>query len=59
MSGKVRDLVLVAAWVLYIAIVGPFLISAPSYIALTLGIGIAIALGVFTWRRFQGGKKDE
>ncbi len=59
MNKKVTDLVLVAAWVIYIAILGPFLISAPSYFAVISGILLAIVLGVFTWRRIEGGKKDE
>lgn len=43
---------LVAAWAAYIAFVGPWLISAPSWIAVGLGFGLLVALVVFTAKRF-------
>jgi hypothetical protein len=60
MKQKTADLALVAAWVIYIALLGPFLISAPSSIAVVIGILVAIVLAFFTWRRFNnGGNKSE
>lgn len=59
MNKKMVDLVLVAAWVLYIAILGPFLISAPSYVGVALGILVAIVLAFFTLRRFNKGEETK
>lgn len=47
------DWLLVAAWCAYIAFVGPWLISAPSWIAVGLGVALLIALVVFTVKRVQ------
>jgi hypothetical protein len=46
------DWVLVAAWVAYVAFVGPWLISAPSWIAVGLGFGFLIGLVIVTAKRF-------
>jgi len=47
---KKIDWVLVAAWIAYIAFVGPWLISAPSWIAVGLGFGFLIGLVIVTYR---------
>jgi hypothetical protein len=50
---KKLDWVLIAAWVAYVAFVGPWLISAPSWIAVGLGFGLLIALVVVTFRKVK------
>jgi hypothetical protein len=47
------DWLLVAAWCAYIAFVGPWLISAPSWIAVGLGVALLIALVVVTFKRVK------
>lgn len=47
------DWLLVAAWTAYIAFVGPWLISAPSWIAVGLGFALLIALIVSTVKRIK------
>jgi len=47
------DWLLVAAWVAYVAFVGPWLISAPSWIAVGLGFALLIALVVVTTKRLK------
>jgi hypothetical protein len=42
------DWLAIAAWTAYIGFVGPWLISAPSWIAVGLGFAILIALVFFT-----------
>ena len=46
------DWILAAAWVAYIAIIGPWLISAPSWIAVGLGFGLVVGLVVVTAKRY-------
>lgn len=46
------DWLLVAAWAVYLVFLGPWLISAPSWIAVGLGIGIGLGLGFVTGKRF-------
>jgi hypothetical protein len=46
------DWLLLAAWVAYVVFLGPWLISAPSWIAVGLGFGLLIALVVVTFKRF-------
>lgn len=48
------DWLLLGAWVAYVAFVGPWLISAPSWIAVGLGFGLLVALVVFTAKRLYG-----
>ena len=48
------DWVLVTAWIAYIAFIGPWLISAPSWIGVGLGFGVLITLTVVTVKRVQG-----
>lgn len=48
---KKVDWLLAAAWVAFIAFVGPWLISAPSWIAVGLGFGILVGLVVVTSKR--------
>ncbi len=47
------DWLLVAAWTAYIAFVGPWLISAPSWIAVGLGFALLIGLVYFTAKRIK------
>jgi MFS superfamily sulfate permease-like transporter len=47
------DWVLVATWLAYLVFVGPWLISAPSWIAVGLGFTILVGLVVFTSKRFK------
>jgi hypothetical protein len=47
------DWLLVAAWTGYIGFVGPWLISAPSWIAVGLGIALLIGLVVVTSKRLK------
>jgi hypothetical protein len=49
---KKSDWVLLAAWVAYVDFVGPWLISAPSWIAVGLGFALLIGLVVVTAKRF-------
>jgi hypothetical protein len=48
-----KDWLLVSAWVLYVALLGPFLISAASNIAVILGLVILIGLIVVTFKRVK------
>jgi hypothetical protein len=43
--------ILIAAWVAYVAFVGPWLISAPSWIAVGLGFAILLGLLIATFKR--------
>jgi hypothetical protein len=45
------DWILIAAWAAYIAFVGPWLISAPSWIAVGLGFTILVGLVFVTSKR--------
>jgi hypothetical protein len=47
------DWLLVAAWVAFVTFIGPWLISAPSWIAVGLGFGILLGLVVVTIKRFK------
>jgi hypothetical protein len=51
---KKTDWLLIAAWIAYIAFLGPWLISAPSWIAVGLGFALLLGLGVFTVKRILG-----
>lgn len=51
---KKVDWVLVAAWIAYIAFIGPWLISAPSWIAVGLGLGFLIGLIIVTIKSVKG-----
>lgn len=44
---------LVAAWIAYLAFIGPWLISAPSWIAVGLGFALLIGLVVYTFKRVK------
>jgi hypothetical protein len=46
------DWLLLGSWAAYVAFVGPWLISAPSWISVGLGFGLLVALVVFTAKRF-------
>lgn len=50
---KSLDWVLVAAWAIYIALLGPWLVSAASNIAVVLGLVILIGLIVVTVKRVK------
>lgn len=50
---KKVDWVLVAAWIAYLAFIGPWLISAPSWIAVGLGFALLIGLVVYTFKRVK------
>jgi hypothetical protein len=45
------DWVLIAVWVAFVTFIGPWLISAPSWIAVGLGFAILLALVVATFKR--------
>lgn len=45
------DWTLLAAWVAYVSMVGPWLISAPSWIAVGLGFAILLGLVILTFKR--------
>lgn len=47
------DWILVAAWAVYIALLGPWLVSAASNIAVGLGLVILIGLIVATVKRVK------
>ena len=47
------DWTLIAAWVAYVAFVGPWLISAPSWIAVGLGFAILLGLVVVSFKRVK------
>jgi hypothetical protein len=47
-----KDWALIAAWVIYVVFLGPWLISAPSWIAVCLGVGLGLGLGIVTGKRF-------
>lgn len=42
---------LAAAWVIYLGLVGPWLISEPSTVAVLLGVLVALALAAATYAR--------
>lgn len=46
-----KDWFLIAAWAAYFVFLGPWLISAPSWIAVGLGFGLLVALVIFTAKR--------
>jgi FtsH-binding integral membrane protein len=50
---KKIDWALIAAWVAYVAFVGPWLISAPSWIAVGLGFAILLGLVVVSFKRIK------
>jgi hypothetical protein len=43
--------VLAAAWVIYLGLIGPWLISEPSTVAVLLGVLVALALAAATYAR--------
>ncbi len=45
------DWILIVAWAAYLIFIGPWLISAPSWIAVGLGFGILVGLLVVTFRK--------
>jgi hypothetical protein len=47
------DWLLVAVWLLTVGFIAPWLISAPSWIAVGLGFGLLIALVVITIKRVK------
>ena len=47
------DWLLVLAWVLIVGFIGPWLISAPSWIAVSLGFALLIGLVAFTFKRIK------
>ena len=49
---KAFDWVLAAAWLAYFVFLGPWLISAPSWIAVGLGFGLLVGLVVVTAKRY-------
>jgi len=48
-----KDWTLVTAWVLFVALVGPWLVSAASNIAVILGVLILLGLVVLTVKRVK------
>jgi L-asparagine transporter-like permease len=48
---KWYDWVLIAAWAAYFVFLGPWLISAPSWIAVGLGFALLVGLVVVTSKR--------
>jgi hypothetical protein len=48
---KRGDWVLLFAWLIYVALLGPFLISAPDTVLVVAGLAILAALLYFTQRR--------
>ena len=47
------DWALIAAWLAYVIFIGPWLISAPSWIAVGLGFAILLGLVVVSFKRVK------
>jgi hypothetical protein len=54
-----NGLALILAWMVYLAILGPFLLSARNTLLVLSGIGLGVALSYATYRavRFHLGSK--
>lgn len=50
---KWYDWLLILAWVLIFGFVAPYLISAASWIAVSLGFALLVGLVVVTFKRFE------
>ena len=53
MTTRKKDAALVAAWIVYLAVVGPFLISARNTLLVLLGIGLSGALFYATYQSIR------
>jgi hypothetical protein len=53
MTPRKKDAALVAAWIVYLAIIGPFLISARNALLVLLGIGLFGALIYATYQAIR------
>lgn len=50
---KWYDWLLIAVWILFLAVIGPWLISAPSTLAVVIGIVVIIFLAMGTAERIS------
>jgi len=59
MKPRKKDLAIIAAWVVYIVIVGPFLLSARDTLLVLLGFGLLGGLAYLSYKsiRFHIGAK--